>query len=59
VVDYRGGEEATVYASTQGTFTISGEAAKALGFQNQNAVTTSSSLWAAVSARSSGWMSPA
>jgi len=31
VVDYRGGEEATVYASTQGTFTIPGDAAEALG----------------------------
>ena len=31
VVDYRGGDEATVYASTQGTFTIPGEAAEALG----------------------------
>lgn len=30
VVDYRGGDEATVYASTQGTFTIGGEAAEAL-----------------------------
>lgn len=29
-VDYRGGETATVYASTQGTFTIPGDAAKAL-----------------------------
>ena len=31
VVDYRGGEEATVFASTQGTFTIPGDAAEALG----------------------------
>lgn len=31
VVDFRGGEEATVYASTQGAFTIPGEAAEALG----------------------------
>lgn len=30
VVDYRGGDSATVYASTQGTFTIPGDAAKAL-----------------------------
>jgi len=30
-VDYRGGDEATVYASTQGTHTIPGDAAKALG----------------------------
>ena len=29
-VDYRGGDQATVYASTQGTFTIPGDAAKAL-----------------------------
>ena len=29
-VDYRGGDSATVYASTQGTFTIPGDAAKAL-----------------------------
>lgn len=33
VVDYRGGDEATVYASTQGTFTIPGEAAGALGLK--------------------------
>ncbi len=31
VVDYRGGDEATVYASTQGTFTVPGEAAQELG----------------------------
>ncbi len=31
VVDYRGGDTATVYASTQGTFTIPGDAAEALG----------------------------
>src|SRR5882762_8577725 len=30
VIDYRGGDTATVYASTQGTFTIPGDAAKAL-----------------------------
>ncbi len=30
VVDYRGGDAATVYASTQGTFTIPSDAAKAL-----------------------------
>jgi len=40
VVDYRGGEEATIYASTQGTFTIPGDAAKELGLQ-QSAVTAS------------------
>jgi xanthine dehydrogenase YagR molybdenum-binding subunit len=33
VVDYRGGEEATVYASTQGTFTIPGDAAHELGLK--------------------------
>src|SRR6267142_421880 len=31
MVDYRGGDTATVYASTQGTFTIPGDAAKELG----------------------------
>ena len=31
VVDYRGGEEATVYGSTQGTFTVHDEAAGELG----------------------------
>lgn len=31
VVDYRGGDTATVYASTQGTFTIPGDAARELG----------------------------
>ena len=31
VVDYRGGDTATVYASTQGTFTIPADAAKELG----------------------------
>ena len=31
VVEYRGGEAATVYASTQGTFTIPGDAAHELG----------------------------
>lgn len=31
VVDYRGGDSATIYASTQGTFTIPGDAANALG----------------------------
>ncbi|MBM3990476.1 MAG: xanthine dehydrogenase family protein molybdopterin-binding subunit [Planctomycetes bacterium] len=33
VVDYRGGAEATVYASTQGTFTISPDAAGRLGLR--------------------------
>jgi xanthine dehydrogenase YagR molybdenum-binding subunit len=40
VVDYRGGGEATIYASTQGTFTIPGDAAKELGLP-QSAVTAS------------------
>ena len=31
VIDFRGGDTATVYASTQGTFTIPGDAAKELG----------------------------
>ena len=38
VVDYRGGDSATIYASTQGTFTIPEEAAKELGLP-QSAVT--------------------
>jgi xanthine dehydrogenase YagR molybdenum-binding subunit len=38
VVDYRGGGEATVYASTQGTFTIPGDAAQELGLK-ESAVT--------------------
>jgi xanthine dehydrogenase YagR molybdenum-binding subunit len=38
VVDYRGGEAATVYASTQGTFTIPGDAAQELGLK-ESAVT--------------------
>lgn len=40
VVDYRGGETATIYASTQGTFTIPADAAKELGLQ-QSAVVAS------------------
>ena len=39
VVDYRGGDTATIYASTQGTFTIHGDAAKELGLA-ESAVTT-------------------
>jgi len=39
VVDYRGGDSATIYASTQGTFTIHEDAAKELGLAI-NAVTT-------------------
>lgn len=38
VVDYRGGNEATIYASTQGTFTIHEDSAKELGLPS-NAVT--------------------
>jgi xanthine dehydrogenase YagR molybdenum-binding subunit len=33
VVDYKGGGEATVYASTQGTFSVSGDAAEILGLK--------------------------
>ncbi|HKR10920.1 MAG TPA: molybdopterin cofactor-binding domain-containing protein, partial [Pyrinomonadaceae bacterium] len=40
VVDFRGGDTATIYASTQGTFTIPADAAKELGLQ-QSAVTSS------------------
>jgi xanthine dehydrogenase YagR molybdenum-binding subunit len=36
VVDYRGGDSATVYASTQGTFTIPGDAAQTLGLGQSN-----------------------
>ncbi len=39
VVDYRGGDEATVYSSTQATFSIPGEAAEELGLA-QNRVTS-------------------
>src|SRR5207302_8839948 len=35
VVEYRGGDEATVYASTQGTFTIPGDAADSLGLRSE------------------------
>ena len=38
VVDYSGGDTATVYATTQGTFTIPGDAAKELGM-SESAVT--------------------
>jgi xanthine dehydrogenase YagR molybdenum-binding subunit len=40
VVDYRGGNTATIYASTQGTFTIAGDAAKELEL-TESAVTVS------------------
>src|SRR5205823_2077990 len=33
VADFRGGDSATVYATTQGTFTIPGDAARTLGLQ--------------------------
>jgi xanthine dehydrogenase YagR molybdenum-binding subunit len=36
VVDYRGGDTATIYATTQGTFTIPGDAAEALGLAQNN-----------------------
>src|ERR1041385_6818002 len=39
-VDYRGGDTATIYASTQGTFTIAADAAKELGL-TESAVTVS------------------
>jgi xanthine dehydrogenase YagR molybdenum-binding subunit len=39
VVDYRGGDSATIYASTQGTFTIPADSAEALGLP-QSAVTS-------------------
>ena len=38
VVDYRGGDTATVYASTQGTHTIPGDAAHELGIPEANVV---------------------
>jgi len=38
VVDYRGGDSATIYASTQGTFTIPGDAAKELGLEQSKVV---------------------
>jgi xanthine dehydrogenase YagR molybdenum-binding subunit len=38
VVEYRGGDAATVYASTQGTFTIPGDAAQELGLKESNVV---------------------
>src|SRR5262249_42876176 len=36
VVDYNGGDTATVYASTQGTFTIPGDAAQQLGLPEKS-----------------------
>ncbi len=38
VVDYRGGDSATIYASTQGTFTIPADAAKELGLEQSTVV---------------------
>ena len=39
-VDYRGGDSATIYASTQGTFTIPGDAAKELGLEESKVVSS-------------------
>lgn len=39
VVDYRGGDEATVYASTQATFSIGGDAARELGLKSSQVTT--------------------
>ncbi|HEX5884220.1 MAG TPA: xanthine dehydrogenase family protein molybdopterin-binding subunit [Pyrinomonadaceae bacterium] len=38
VVDYRGGDSASIYASTQGTFTIPGDAAKELGLEQSKVI---------------------
>lgn len=38
VVDYRGGDSATIYASTQGTFSVIGDAASELGIPESNVV---------------------
>ena len=38
VVDYRGGETATVYCSTQGTFSIPGDAARTLNLDDSDVV---------------------
>jgi xanthine dehydrogenase YagR molybdenum-binding subunit len=40
VVDYRGGDSATIYASTQGTFTIPVDAAKELGLEQSKVVSS-------------------
>src|ERR671922_33626 len=40
VVDYRGSDSATIYASTQGTFTIPGDAAKELGLEQSKVVSS-------------------
>ena len=40
VVDYRGGDSATIYASTQGTFTIPGDAAKELGLEQSKVISS-------------------
>ena len=40
VVDYRGGNSATIYASTQGTFTIPADSAKELGLDQSAVVST-------------------
>jgi xanthine dehydrogenase YagR molybdenum-binding subunit len=36
VADFRGGDSATIYASTQGTFTIPGDSARELGLKQSN-----------------------
>jgi xanthine dehydrogenase YagR molybdenum-binding subunit len=38
VIDYRGGNEATVYASTQGVFSVKSDAVKALGLPDDKVV---------------------
>ena len=40
VVDYRGGDSATIYASTQGTFTIPADAAKELGLEQSKVISS-------------------
>jgi xanthine dehydrogenase YagR molybdenum-binding subunit len=40
VVDYRGGDSATIYASTQGTFTIPVDAAKELGLEQSKVISS-------------------
>jgi xanthine dehydrogenase YagR molybdenum-binding subunit len=44
VVDYRGGDSALVYASTQGTFTIPGDAAKELSLDQSKVVASVESM---------------
>ena len=40
VVDYSGGDSATIYATTQGTFTIPDDAAKELGLPQSGVTVT-------------------